>query len=56
MPMLFTETWLRNNDEDRTWLDCSVLNNNDYKAKTSNRADRIGGGIALIHKDSIKVT
>ena len=36
------ETWLRNIDEDRAWLDCSVLNNNDYKTITSNRLDRIG--------------
>ena len=51
-----TETWLRNNDEDRAWLNCSVIYNNSYKTITSNRVDTIGRGIALIYKDSIKVT
>ena len=31
------------------------LNNNSYKTMTSNRVDKIGGGIVLIHKDSITV-
>ena len=36
------ENWLRNNDEDRAWLDCLILNNNGYKTITSNRVDRWG--------------
>ena len=51
-----TETWLRNNDEGRAWLDCSGVNNNWYKAITSSRVDGISGGIALLHKDNIKLT
>ena len=50
-----TETWLKNNDADKIWLEASELNNNGYKLDAVNRNKRKGGGIALIHDTNIKV-
>ena len=53
--MVLTETWLRNTDEDRCWLQCNELNRGNFKTQISNRKFRRGGGLALVHKSNIEV-
>ena len=52
---ILTETWLSENDSDRTWLQCTVLNKVPYQMVTSNRTGRKGGGVALIAKSHLRV-
>ena len=51
-----TETWLKNTDEDKAWVDTSDLNNNNLRLDTVNRTKRQGGGIALLHKKEYNTT
>ena len=53
--MVLTETWLKNTDEDKCWLQCNELNRGNLKTQISNRKLRRGGGLALIHKSNIEV-
>ena len=48
--IMLTETWLKNLDEDKAWVNTSDLNNNNLRLDTVNRMKRQGGGIALLHK------
>ena len=50
-----SETWLKNNDEDKVWVACSILNRDGNKISTANRLDRTGGGLALIYNNKLKV-
>ena len=52
---ILTETWLSDNDLDRTWLQYTVLNKVPYQMLTSNRKGRKGGGVALIAKSHLRV-
>ena len=52
---ILTETWLSDNDSDRTWLQYTVLNKVPYLMFTSNRPGRKGGGMALIAKSHLRV-
>ena len=54
--LIVTETWLKNNQKDGLWIEMTDLNTEPFTLHTINRLDRVGGGIALIHKTSIKVT
>ena len=53
--MVLTETWLKNTDEDKCWLQCNELNRGNLKTQVSNRKLRRGGGIAIVHKSNIEV-
>ena len=48
--IMLTETWLKNMDEDKAWINTSDLNNNNLRLDTVNRTKRQGGGIALCIK------
>ena len=48
--IMLTETWLKNTDKDKAWVNTSDLNNNNLRLDTVNRTKRQGGGIALLHK------
>ena len=50
-----SETWLKNNDGDNTWLACSILNRDGNKFSTANRLYGTGGGLALIYINKLKV-
>ena len=50
---ILTETWL--NDDDTVWLMSSELNTNGLTMININRKNRRGGGLALIHRDNVKV-
>ena len=52
---LISETWLKNNDEDKVWVACSILNRDGNKISTAKRSDRTGGGIALVYNNKPKV-
>ena len=52
---VLTETWLWDSLADKAWLQGYELNNNGYHIDTVNRNNRKGGGIAIVHKESIKV-
>ena len=52
---ILTETWLSENDSDRTWLQYTVLNMIPHQMFTSNRIGRKGGGVALIAKSHLRV-
>ena len=53
--MVLTETWLRNTDEDKCWLQCTELNRDNLKIQVSNRKLRRGGGLAIVYKSNIEV-
>ena len=48
--IMLTETWLKNTDEDKAWVNTSDLNNNNLRLDTVNRTKKQGGGMALLHK------
>ena len=50
-----SETWLKNNDEDKAWVACSILNRDGNKISAANRLDRTGGGLALIYNNKLKM-
>ena len=52
---ILTETWLKDTDEHVAWLNCSSLNTNSYRMITSNRPNRLGGGLAVVYKSSLSV-
>ena len=45
------ETWLKNTDEDKAWINKSDLNNNNLRIDTVSRTTREGGGIALLNRN-----
>ena len=48
--IMLTETWLKNTDEDKAWVNTTDLNSNNLRLDTVNRPKGQGGGIALLHK------
>ena len=50
--IMLTETWLKNMDEDKAWVNTSDLSKNNLRLDTVNRMRRQGGGLALLHKKS----
>ena len=47
-----TETWLKDDEADTDWVQCSELYINEYNFFTSNHKDQPGGGLGLVvHKD-----
>ena len=52
---ILTETWLSENDSDRTWLQYTVLNKVPYQMFTSNRIGKKGGGEGLIAKSHLRM-
>ena len=50
---VLTETWL--SQDEGAWLDCTPLNNNEYRFSSSIRPDRQGGGVTLLYKSFLKV-
>ena len=53
---LKTETWLKDTQEDETWVNQSALQQNSYKTWLHNRpTDQPGGGLALINKNHIPI-
>ena len=51
---IITESWLQNNEEDACRLSTSEFCTSLFSAISSNRQDRKGGGILLVHKKSYK--
>ena len=54
--IMLTETWLKNTDEDKAWINTSDLNNNNLRIDTVSRTMRQGGGIALLHRKEYNTT
>ena len=52
---IITESWLQNSEEDACRLSTSEFYTCLFSAVPSNRQDRKGGGILLVHKKSYKV-
>ena len=52
---IITETWLRDNDTDKIWMDACELNKNGYKLQVQNRGEGRGGGIGIVYRDNIIV-
>ena len=52
---IIMESWLQNNEEDACRLSTSEFCTGLFSAVPSNRQDRRGGGILLVHKKSYKV-
>ena len=52
---IITETWLRDNDMDKIWIEACELNKNGYKLQVQNRGEGRGGGIGVVYRDNITV-
>ena len=52
---LITETCLRSDINDVTWVCASSLHTNEFRMSTVNRQQGRGGGLALLHNKEIKV-
>ena len=47
---VITETWLKNTEEDQTWLDQSEFQQGNYNTLVQNRpGNKKGGGIAITY-------
>ena len=53
--IMLTETWLKNTDEDKAWINTSDLNKNNLRIDTVSRM-RQGGGIALLYRKENNTT
>ena len=51
---VITETWLRDNDTDKIWIEACELKNG-YKLQVQNRGEGRGGGIGAVYRDNITV-
>ena len=51
-----TETWLKDTDEDRAWIETSQLESEDLTFQTHNRQNKRGGGLGLLHRKEYQVT
>ena len=51
-----TETWLKDTDEDRAWIETSQLESEDLSFQTHNRQNKRGGGLGLLHRKEYQVT
>ena len=54
--IMLTETWLKNTDEEKAWINTSDLNNNNLRIDTVSITMRQGGGIALLHRKEYNTT
>ena len=54
--IMLMETWLKNRDKDKVWINTSDLNNNNLRIDTVSRTMRQGGGIALLHRKEYNTT
>ena len=52
---IITETWLRSDINDDTWVWASSLNTNEFRMSTVNKQQGRGDRLALIHNKEIKV-
>ena len=52
---ILAETWLIWTDSGKAWTACMALNTNNCRMITSNRKNRHGGGLALVHKMTLMV-
>ena len=50
--VVITETWLRDKDTHKIWMDACQLNKNGYKLQVQNRGEGRGGGIGLIYRNT----
>ena len=53
---MLTETWLKNTDGDKAWINTSDLNSNNLGIDTVSRTMRQAGGIALLHRKEYNTT
>ena len=53
---MLTETWLKNTDEDKAWINTSDLYNNNLRIDTVSRTTRQADGIALLHRKEYSTT
>ena len=51
-----TETWLRDTDDDRAWIETSQLESEELSFQTHNRQNKRGGGLGLLHRKEYQVT
>ena len=51
---IITESWLQNSEEDVCRLSTSEFSTGLFSSIPSNRQDRMGGGILLVHRKSYK--
>ena len=51
-----TETWLKDTDEDRAWIESSQLESEELSFQTHNRQNKRGGGLGLLHRKEYQVT
>ena len=51
-----TETWLKDTDEDRAWIETSQLESEELSFQTHNRQNKRGGGLGLLHRKEYQVT
>ena len=51
-----TETWLKDTDEDRAWIESSQLESEELSFQMHNRQNRRGGGLGLLHRKEYQVT
>ena len=53
--VVLTETWLKETDRDRLWLQACSFNKDNYSIAAVNRCERPGGGIALVYSRAVQV-
>ena len=53
---ILTETWLRDCDKDKIWLQVTNLNKEVYRLSISNCSGRAGGGLALLYRTEANVS
>ena len=52
---VISETWLKNDNQDKVGVTCLILNRDGNKISTANRSDRTGVGLALVYINKLKV-
>lgn len=52
--ILLTETWIKSNDHDKIWAECSDLNTNGFTFYSFPRQNKRGGGLGLMTKSHLK--
>ena len=51
-----TETWLKDTNEDRAWIESSQLESEELSFQMHNRQNKRGGGLGLLHRKEYQVT
>ena len=54
--LAITEIWLKDTDEDRTWISSSQLESDKLSFQTLNRQNKRGSGLGLLHRKEYQVT